>query len=172
MISNHQQQKNSNQEKRTIFVGNIPTNLTIEHLYSTFSSFGTILDIQIPTDSQNRNLNRNFGFITFSSQTEALDAIDNMNLNVLPKSIISSLQSSNQDNQEFKILKVNLAKNSFQSIKNSKNLDQNSNFLIGNKNRAIWDDEDWIRENALKDKTDDFNENLQNHPDQPHETKL
>jgi RNA recognition motif-containing protein len=35
-------------------LGNIPTNVTAELLHSSFSPFGNIQDIQIPTDPQSR----------------------------------------------------------------------------------------------------------------------
>ncbi|EFP94447.1 uncharacterized protein PGTG_20403 [Puccinia graminis f. sp. tritici CRL 75-36-700-3] len=120
-------------DNKTIFVGNIPPNINAEALHSSFSPFGNIRDIQIPTDPQSRN-NRNFAFITFQDQIEALDAIDNMHLNLL---------SSDSE----KILKVNLARNSFHN--NNQKADTKG-FSHPN-NRAIWDDETWIKENALKE---------------------
>ncbi|PLW10550.1 hypothetical protein PCANC_08568 [Puccinia coronata f. sp. avenae] len=120
-------------ENKTIFVGNIPTNVTAELLHSSFSPFGNIQDIQIPTDPQSRS-NRNFAFITFQDQVEALDAIDNMHLNIL-----------SADSE--KILKVNLARN---SLHNSNQKSNTGGFSNPN-NRAIWDDETWIKENALKE---------------------
>jgi RNA recognition motif-containing protein len=78
--------------------------------------------------------NRNFAFITFQDQVEALDAIDNMHLNIL-----------SADSE--KILKVNLARN---SLHNSNQKSNTGGFSNPN-NRAIWDDETWIKENALKE---------------------
>ncbi|KAI8455864.1 hypothetical protein BY996DRAFT_4636893 [Phakopsora pachyrhizi] len=126
-------------QSNTIFVGNIPNDLTEEILHNTFSSFGSINQIQIPIDSA-KNTNRNFAFISFTSQESAFHAIDNMHLNVIPS----------DPNQ--KILKVNLARN--QSIK-SNNKQNNSNLnndQAENETRAIWDNETWIKEHALKEK--------------------
>ncbi|WAR59134.1 hypothetical protein PtB15_10B476 [Puccinia triticina] len=120
-------------ENKTIFVGNIPPNINAETLHSSFSPFGNICDIQIPTDPRSHT-NRNFAFITFQNQIEALDAINNMHLNLL---------SSDSE----KILKVNLARNSFH---NSNQKSEAGGFSNPN-NRAIWDDETWIKENALKE---------------------
>jgi hypothetical protein len=40
----------------TSSTGNIPTNINAEALHSSFSPFGNIRDIQIPTDPQSRQL--------------------------------------------------------------------------------------------------------------------
>ncbi|KAH9461561.1 hypothetical protein MJO29_009053 [Puccinia striiformis f. sp. tritici] len=129
-------------ENKTIFVGNIPTNINAEILHSSFSPFGNIRDIQIPTDPQSR-ANRNFAFITFQNQIEALDAIDNMHLNQL---------SSGSE----KILKVNLARNNFNNSNQKSNPNGGGGIGFSNpNNRAIWDNETWIKENALKEDAKD-----------------
>ncbi|PWO00900.1 RNA-binding domain-containing protein [Tilletiopsis washingtonensis] len=61
---------------------------------------------------------RGFGFVTFSKPEEAEDAIDNMHLNELAGRIIN----------------VNLARA--------------PKAAIGNGNRPVWEDEEWIKEHA------------------------
>lgn len=124
--------KTSNSHQpNTIFIGNLSTDITPESLHHAFSVFGTINDIQIPQDPQ-KHTNRNFAFISYKSPDSALYAIDNMHLNVLP---INPTM----------ILKVNLARSSSKSTN-----DQFNNPSLINR-RAIWDDENWIREHALKE---------------------
>ncbi len=67
---------------------------------------------------------KGFAFLTFNSADAALDAIDNMHRNTLPG-------PSNAGRP----LKVNLAKAPKPSAK-------------GGANKAIWDDEEWIKEHG------------------------
>jgi peptidyl-prolyl isomerase E (cyclophilin E) len=67
---------------------------------------------------------KGFAFLTFNSAESALDAIDNMHRNTLPG-------PSNVGRP----LKVNLAKAPKPSAK-------------GGNNKAIWDDEEWIKEHG------------------------
>ncbi|KAH9818781.1 hypothetical protein DFH28DRAFT_91287 [Melampsora americana] len=119
-------------ERKSIFVGNIPTDIAPEQLQAAFQPFGVITDLHIPPDTQTRT-NRNFAFITFSDTSSAVDAIDNMHLNTLPS-------------HPLKILKVNLAR------ANNKSGGSAGAGQWGSK-KAIWDDEQWIKEHALKDVT-------------------
>ncbi|CAD6586496.1 MAG: hypothetical protein CYPHOPRED_003558 [Cyphobasidiales sp. Tagirdzhanova-0007] len=83
-------------QKNTIYVGGFGPDIDSQSLYSTFTTFGEVLDVQIPPDPQKRDGtgHRGFGFVTFSQNTDALDAIDNMHLSEI----------------NGKILKVNIAK--------------------------------------------------------------
>lgn len=96
--------------------------------------------------------NRNFAFITFQNQLEALDAIDNMHLNVLTP-----------DSE--KILKVNLARNTHHNNNNQKSTP--GGFSSNPNNRAIWHDETWIKENALKEDLKDDPVNQDTNPPAP-----
>jgi len=58
-----------------------------------------VVDVQLPTAATNPNLaheakHRGYGFVTFTAQSDALDAIDNMDMNEL----------------KGRVIKVNLAK--------------------------------------------------------------
>jgi len=110
--------------KKTIFVGNLDEAVTANNLFETFSIFGDIIDVQLPSAATNPNLvqeskHRGYGFVTFSNQADALDAIDNMDMN------------------EFhgKVVKINLAKP--QKLTGQ-----------GLGNRAIWESEDWLKQFA------------------------
>jgi len=110
--------------KKTIFVGNLREDVTAEDLVDTFGTFGDVIDVQLPTSATNPNLaqdakHRGYGFVTFSSQGDALDAIDNMDMN------------------EYRgnVLKVNLAK--------PQKLNAQS---LGN--RAVWESEEWLKKYA------------------------
>jgi len=111
--------------KKTIFVGGISEEVNRESLISTFSTFGDIIDIQIPTASSDNRENpnvpgphRGYAFITYSSSLDAQDAMDNMDLN------------------EFngRLLRVNLAR------PQKGVLAQTPAF-----GRAIWESEEWLK---------------------------
>ncbi|KAJ1018920.1 hypothetical protein NDA16_004723 [Ustilago loliicola] len=68
----------------TIYVGNLPANLDESALSSYFLPFGDIISVSVPsTNTPSGKRNKGFGFITFSNPDEALDALDNMNLNAI-----------------------------------------------------------------------------------------
>ncbi len=50
--------------KRTVYVGNLPENVTEKLLYSFFITFGEIISIHIPIDHVTQK-NRGFAFIEF-----------------------------------------------------------------------------------------------------------
>jgi len=96
-----------------------------ESLIIAFSTFGDIIDIQIPTASTDNRENpnvpgphRGYAFITYSSSLDAQDAIDNMDLN------------------EFsgRLIRVNLAR------PQKGVLAQTPAF-----GRAIWESEEWLK---------------------------
>lgn len=82
---------------KTIYVGGLPPSVDEEVLVSAFSCFGEILDVQMPREGARRQQgddgqtggqmasgnHRGFGFLVFSTDQEAQDAIDNMHLNEL-----------------------------------------------------------------------------------------
>ncbi|CAO1636464.1 unnamed protein product [Parajaminaea phylloscopi] len=119
---------------KTIYVGGLPQNITEEGLVSAFAPFGDIVDVQIPRDKGRSDQpgaaasdgaggpHRGFGFLVFSTAQEAQDAIDNMHLNVIYD----------------RVLNVNLAKP----------LKMSSGFGGGGRNRAVWEDEEWIKQYA------------------------
>lgn len=100
----------------TIYVGNLPSNLDEVSLSSYFLPFGDIISVSVPsTNTPSGKRNKGFGFITFTSSDEALDVLDNMNLNAINGRTIS----------------VNLADSS--KIKDPAE--------GGKKGRAVWDSE-------------------------------
>uniref|UniRef100_V5EJR6 RRM domain-containing protein n=1 Tax=Kalmanozyma brasiliensis (strain GHG001) TaxID=1365824 RepID=V5EJR6_KALBG len=100
----------------TIYVGNLPPSLDESSLASYFHPFGDIVSISVPsTSTPAGKRNKGFGFITFSTPDDALDALDNMNLNAI----------------EGRTIQVNLADPS--KVKESSG--------GGRSGRAVWDDE-------------------------------
>ncbi|KDQ26490.1 hypothetical protein PLEOSDRAFT_1105395 [Pleurotus ostreatus PC15] len=118
--------------KKTVFVGGIGDEVDEAIIYETFSTFGDILEVQLPPANTNPNQppdplvavgrlgtdgkHRGFAFVTFSSGADAQDAIDNMDLNEL----------------RGRVLKVNLAR----PIKAQ---------VQPGQNRAIWESEEWLQ---------------------------
>ncbi|KDR79929.1 hypothetical protein GALMADRAFT_1169825 [Galerina marginata CBS 339.88] len=114
--------------KKTVFVGGISDDTDETALYESFSTFGDILEVQIPPPATQHHQNpnpsapkhRGFAFITYTSTLDAQDAIDNMDMNEL----------------KGRVLKVNLARPMKTAAAN----------LTGN--RAIWETEEWLQANV------------------------
>lgn len=68
----------------TIYVGGFSADTTASSLHASFLPFGPILDLQLPSDPQDKARHRGFAFVTFSDPAAALDAVDNMHRNTLP----------------------------------------------------------------------------------------
>ncbi|EAU84394.1 hypothetical protein CC1G_01390 [Coprinopsis cinerea okayama7 len=109
--------------KKTVFIGGISDDTDEALIYETFSTFGDILEVQIPPP-QNTNhpqptdpKHRGFAFVTFSSPADAQDAIDNMDMNEL----------------RGRVLKVTLAK-------------PTKAILQPDGNRAVWESEEWLKQ--------------------------
>ncbi|KAG9019635.1 hypothetical protein FRB90_011981 [Tulasnella sp. 427] len=124
--------------KSTVYIGNIPDDANEQMLINVFSTFGDIMEVQIPThevrgfqgQGQNQSgggaapqpppqnaKHRGFAFITFGTPIDAQDAIDNMDQNEL----------------QGKVLKVNLAK------------PMKGPGVQAMGNRAIWESEEWLK---------------------------
>ncbi|PWN22635.1 RNA-binding domain-containing protein [Microstroma glucosiphilum] len=123
---------------RTIYIGGLPQSITEDTLVSTFSAFGDIVDVQLPRHGGGGAAgeghvgaqpmleapggggggHRGFGFLVFSTDQEAQDAIDNMHLNELGG----------------RILNVNQAK----PLKTA----------ASGGNKPVWEDEEWIKKYA------------------------
>ncbi|KAF8802244.1 RNA-binding domain-containing protein [Phlegmacium glaucopus] len=92
------------QIEKTVFVGGISEDTDETTLYEGFSTFGDIIEVQLPppalthyqqtNPTVNEPKHRGFAFITFGSSADAQDAIDNMDMNEL----------------KGRVLKVNLAR--------------------------------------------------------------
>lgn len=110
--------------KKTIFIGGIGDDVDETVIYEHFAAFGDIIEVQLPPAPANPSKptefkHRGFAFVTYSSPTDAQDAIDNMDLNEL----------------RGRVLKVNQAK----PMKGLQPPDGN---------RAIWESEEWLRQHA------------------------
>ncbi|KAL1755899.1 hypothetical protein FB107DRAFT_212549 [Schizophyllum commune] len=108
--------------KKTIFVGGLVDEVNEATLFETFSTFGDVVEVQLPpattnpNQQQQENKHRGFAFVTFTSSADAQDAIDNMDLNEL----------------QGKVIKVNLAKPQKAPVQ-------------GAGNRAVWETEEWLQ---------------------------
>ncbi|GAK64752.1 RNA-binding domain-containing protein [Moesziomyces antarcticus] len=70
----------------TVYVGNLAAHLDESALAEAFAPFGDIVSVSLPTSAPSgsaQRRNKGFGFVTFSSPDDALDALDNMHLNAL-----------------------------------------------------------------------------------------
>ncbi|KAF8478564.1 RNA-binding domain-containing protein [Russula ochroleuca] len=114
--------------KKTIFVGGIGEDVDEEVILDAFSTFGDIIDVQLPTNATGRphenrvsttEKHRGYAFVTFSSAGDAQDAIDNMDMNEL----------------RGRILKVSIAR-------------PMKGVTPATGNRAIWESEDWLKQYA------------------------
>ncbi|WFD45598.1 peptidylprolyl isomerase [Malassezia furfur] len=110
---------------KTVYVGGIDKDTTEELLYQAFVTFGEISDIQLPRVSEGASANRGFGFITFSQEEEAEDAIDNMHLNEFRGNVIT----------------VNAAKP--------------HKIQTADPWRPIWETEEWIKEYGATNKSEE-----------------
>jgi len=105
-------------------VGGIGDDVDESVLYENFSTFGDIIEVQLPSavthqHQQSEAKHRGFAFVTYGSSADAQDAIDNMDLNEL----------------KGRVIKVNLAR----PMKGQ---------LQPGMNRAIWDSEEWLQHNV------------------------
>ncbi|KAI0780836.1 RNA-binding domain-containing protein [Trametes elegans] len=110
--------------KKTVYIGGIGDNVDEAAIIDNFSTFGDIIEVQLPTapanpSNPNEVKHRGFAFVTYSSPADAQDAIDNMDLNEL----------------NGRVLRVNLAR----PMKGP---------LQPQGNRAIWESEDWLQKYA------------------------
>ena len=62
----------------TLFCGNLAFSLTAEILKDTFSEYGTVTGVRMPTDRDSGQL-KGYGYVEFTSTEEAQSAIDAMN---------------------------------------------------------------------------------------------
>ncbi len=60
-----------------LYVGNLPYSITAEELRKTFSQFGTVTDVHLPTDRET-NRPRGFAFVEFATNEEGEAAIKGM----------------------------------------------------------------------------------------------
>lgn len=107
-------------EKTTIYIGNLPETVTKEDLYAYFWTFGEIRSIEIPRDHLTRiiifNLERlrGFAFVEFDEREDASAAIDNY------------------DKSEFLTRTIR--------VRRARPLDQKPNY-----HQAVWANDDWMQ---------------------------
>jgi len=112
--------------KKTIFIGGIGEDVDEEVILEAFSTFGDIIDVQLPTNATGRPhenpadlKHRGYAFASFASAGDAQDAIDNMDMNEL----------------RGRILKVSLAR-------------PMKGVTPATGNRPIWESEEWLKQHA------------------------
>ncbi|KAK1236534.1 hypothetical protein PQX77_000227 [Marasmius sp. AFHP31] len=111
--------------KKTVFVGGLGEDINEAVIYEHFSTFGDIIEVQLPTTATNPTQqtadakHRGFAFVTYGSSADAQDAIDNMDLNEL----------------RGRVLKVNLAR------------PMKTPMQLGG-NRAVWESEEWLKQHV------------------------
>ncbi|KAH3679580.1 hypothetical protein WICMUC_000913 [Wickerhamomyces mucosus] len=76
------QQGLKNQETFNVFVGDLSTEINDEFLKKTFEKFGSLLQAHVMWDMQSGR-SRGYGFISFSAQKDAEEAINTMNGEVI-----------------------------------------------------------------------------------------
>jgi peptidyl-prolyl isomerase E (cyclophilin E) len=75
-------------QKSTIYVGNLPNEVDDQYIHDCFVTFGEIVDVNMPTDSENPNLHKGFAFVEYEMEEDARDAIDNMHLSEIMGRVI------------------------------------------------------------------------------------
>jgi peptidyl-prolyl isomerase E (cyclophilin E) len=110
--------------KKTVFVGGIGEEVDESVIYEKFSTFGDIVDVQLPSAATNptheaESKHRGFAFVTYGSAADAHDAIDNMDLNEM----------------QGRVIKVNLARPMKGPVQPGGN-------------RAVWESEEWLQQNV------------------------
>lgn len=66
------------EDKKKLFVGNLPYKVRSAELNQMFAQFGTVEEAIVIEDRQTGR-SKGFGFVTFSSEAEAQAAVDAMN---------------------------------------------------------------------------------------------
>jgi peptidyl-prolyl isomerase E (cyclophilin E) len=68
--------------RRTLYVGHLAASVTSDTLLEAFCPFGTVSDIQMPTDATTKQ-HKGFAFVSFEEADDALHALDNMHHSML-----------------------------------------------------------------------------------------
>lgn len=63
--------------KKKLYVGNLPYTVTSDELKSMFSEFGEIIDAIVITD-RGSGRSKGFGFVEFAAEEDAQKAVDGM----------------------------------------------------------------------------------------------
>ena len=76
------------EQNRTVYIGNISQQITSTYLKKYFSTFGDIIKVDIPVNPESPGQHRSIAFIEFEEQQDALEAVENMNNNLLQGKLI------------------------------------------------------------------------------------
>ncbi|KAJ3801302.1 hypothetical protein GGU11DRAFT_769718 [Lentinula aff. detonsa] len=129
--------------KKTVFVGGIGDDVDENVIYEHFATFGDVIEVQLPSAAtnlhqQNEAKHRGFAFVTYSSTSDAQDAIDNMDLNEL----------------RGRVIKVNLAR----PMKTPMQLGGNRagecsshpllTIVLTQSVCAVWESEEWLKQHV------------------------
>ncbi|KAK2946441.1 putative RNA recognition domain containing protein [Blattamonas nauphoetae] len=68
-------------DKRTVYVGGLDETVTRDILFNTFSSFGSLIGVNIPTNAEGKH--KGYAFIEFDDPEDASEAIFNMDSSML-----------------------------------------------------------------------------------------
>ena len=116
---------NEDDEKTTIYVGNLPDTVTAQDLYAYFSTFGEIKGVEIPRDHLTRTIFglalekfRGFAFVEFDEREDASAAIDNY------------------DKSDFLERTIR--------VRRARPVDQKPNY-----HKAVWANDDWMQQAEL-----------------------
>lgn len=112
---------------KTVYVGGLPTSgWSPESVVQHFSVFGDIINVSAPRFGERERsgvpAKRGFLFLTFASERDAMDAVDNFHLNTYLGKTLTVRIANKADIQH-------------QATTNTRN------------NQAIWNSEDWLRQN-------------------------
>ncbi|EJD52999.1 RNA-binding domain-containing protein [Auricularia subglabra TFB-10046 SS5] len=107
--------------KKTVFIANVAEGVDESALLEGFSTFGDVVDVQLPLAATNPahtedKRHRGFAFVTYAAAADAQDAIDNMDLNVF----------------HGKVIKVNIATSTKMAAQPAGN-------------RPVWETEEWLK---------------------------
>lgn len=67
----------------TIFIGGFDDQVKEQILHDTCLPFGTVVEVQLPTNPASANQHRGFGFVEFETQDDAFSAVDNLHMSEL-----------------------------------------------------------------------------------------
>ena len=66
------------ENKKKLYVGNLPYTTTVDELKTTFGEFGAVVDAVIISD-KHTGRSKGFGFIEFEDEASAQKAVEGMN---------------------------------------------------------------------------------------------
>lgn len=92
---NQEALENAEVSKNRMMITNLAFSATTDDLRQLVEQFGTIVDIQLPTNAGNRQLNRGFGFVTFENEEDCANAINKLNMSDFDNRQIKAFYAKN-----------------------------------------------------------------------------